>query len=417
MAKRKKDTPQVPPAVQNARLATFRTEAGHKLGLDEGELSGVLDAARSKAAPILDAQKTRQASRRSRAKLSPSTATPPEAPPMESTERVALPLIARVRRNDLENSAWLEAQKNQYVADDTPLSRRSIADLANLGIHGLRTHGEAITHLHATADLFGLPIGGQMRVTSPGTVTSEASRVLADTGEKGPSISGREAEILDKLTTLHTGLSTMLKPFQYAKNDEKSEEASIKKGRDPKKRPQIERQDLDTTESDEEKRASAKKQRPVKPTKAEPVASHPLHGKELMHLPGLTPPSPEGMSPSKFKREMANHNRALRERHDLLSRLSTERTARVNNVNTTDDTWNVQSLREGWGTRNRPDDLPTTPTWAGNTGRQATSEEINAIDTANANQRAREDYLKANPMARRRGWNGLLTGIPDTPWE
>lgn len=318
-------------AVRNANTPASIAQVGKDLGItDEVELSGLVTHVRDTATPVVEEHKTKKGQKKAREKLSPAPTTPASTTrEMSTEERVNTPLIGRIQRGDIEAGAWEKAQNEQRVNDNRPLSPRTITQLENLGIRGLRTHGEALTHLHATAALFGLPIGGTKKITSEGTITNEATRVLANSGEQGANLSGLEAEIIDKALTLHTGLSTMLKPFKHAKNDEKSEEPDVRKGRDPKKRPQIERQSLDTPESDEEKRITAQKR---DTRKSEPVVtSKPkLAGKTITYLPPIPKPNTEGLEPSKAKYQEQKYNKAMRERLAVIDQMSAEGRARAN---------------------------------------------------------------------------------------
>lgn len=274
-------------------------------------------------------------------------------------------------------------------APDRPLSREAIAGLADYGISGLRTYDEAFAHMQRTAETLGYPIPPTKRLTST-EVTDEAEAVSSRFAAKdnSPRISGEDASLIDQAHSLHVITKGM----------------AVHSSRGSLIQPKVAR----FTPSG----ATSKKVKEVTRPDYTPPS-----GRPLINLGPIPKPVTEGMSRGQQAYHLGKYNKAMKERHELFARLSAERIARVNNVNPATERWNARDLDEGWDVRNRPDVVNLPPSGAGNVGRPATPEEIEINNTATQRQKAREEYLKANPTARRRGWTGLLTGIPDTSWE
>lgn len=207
------------------------------------------------------------------------------------------------RPRNVANSEHADTPRdNPNYSDPTPLSDVVKGHLAGLGIHGLSTHGEALKHLHQTANAFGFKPGATKRL-STGALGKLASHVASVTGTTDPSIAGNEASIIDQATVLHEGITAMLQPFKYPQQD--IEPGNPQTGRNPKTKPKIESQSLDDVPVDKPTKSE------VAPTPA-PVSRTPeAHGRMLRNLPPVPKPDTTKMGPRKAKKAMADYDAAV----------------------------------------------------------------------------------------------------------
>lgn len=206
---------------------------------------------------------------------------------------------AKRPRNTAKRNRSESPRSNPNYEDPTPLSDVIKSHLSDLGIHGLSTHGEALKHLHQTANVFGFTPGATKR-TSTGALGELASHVASVTGTKDPLIAGREADIIDQASVLHEGLTAMLQPYKYPQQS--AEPGSVRTGRNPRTRPQIETQSLDEIPVDRPKNT------PTTTTSAPPVSRKPeAHGKMLRNLPAVPKPDTSSMGPRKAKKAMSEY--------------------------------------------------------------------------------------------------------------
>ena len=206
-------------------------------------------------------------------------------------------------RNTANRERSASPRSNPNYSDPTPLSDTTKSHLAGLGIHGINTHGEALKHLHQTANAFGFAPGATKR-TSTGALGKLASHVASVTGTADPLIAGREADIIDQSSVLHEGVTAMLQPFKYPQQS--AEPGNIRTGRNARTRPQIDTQSLDDLPDDRPKKA------PTAPAPAPPVSKKPeAHGKMLRNLPAVQKPDTTGMGPRKAKKAMADYDASV----------------------------------------------------------------------------------------------------------
>lgn len=156
------------------------------------------------------------------------------------------------------------------TASSTPISDHLSSSLAEFGLTGFTSIGEALTHVRNTAQYLGLPIGKTSRITSSGNLTNEATRFLAqqaDESARGQRVfTGEEARLFDEAHTLHLHMRALMERGHTGMTTINPPE------RNPRTRPNIESESLDVTPAMAKEREAR--------AAGEPIPSAPQKGKK-----------------------------------------------------------------------------------------------------------------------------------------
>lgn len=290
--------------------------------------------------------------------------------------------------NDInEAAAQTGGRVSAGFEDSTPLSRDMTAALADVGVHGFRTHGEVREHVRGLAEHLGLTPGATKKTGSRRGLSNRAEEALSRLGTKGRrSLSGDEASLLDEAHTVHLGIKHLMRNVPERGN---SRIPDITEGRNPATAltpSQIESQSLDVTPEMQEERNRTE---PVGPSSTQGVRLPPgtiesdqpspgrspsvrertrpdytpRSGRPLINLPAVPKPMTEGMKPGQIRYRQSQYNKTISERQGLMERLSAERVSRsaalttgVGEATKAGLMWSFDPDDGGWA--HRPIDAP-----------------------------------------------------------
>lgn len=183
------------------------------------------------------------------------------------------------------------------TSSDSPLLPHVAQSLAEFGITGFNTVGQALSHVRNTARYLGIQQGRSKRVTSEGTTTNEASRILAGLADESAGnrriFTGEEARLIDEAMTVHNAMQILMqKPGNVSTVLETPIDVRAK--RDPRTRPTIENEAFGVTRSMATERQTQEAGMPVEDPKKVKKQDDFLSGKTSTPTP--TPRTPASIT-------------------------------------------------------------------------------------------------------------------------
>jgi hypothetical protein len=184
----------------------------------------------------------------------------------------------------------------------TPIQPHVADALAEFGLTGFRTVGDALKHIRNTSQYFGFPVGQTMRITSEGKTTNEATRFLAqeaDRSAEGQRIfTGEEARLFDEASTLHDLMSKMMvhgRTPMTSITDSLVSDSLADRLKNKKTRPTIDNESLNVTPTMDRERASRSAGEAIPPSEKTVKAEKEFEKRSAERAVQSTPKTPKSV--------------------------------------------------------------------------------------------------------------------------